>query len=1116
MLGASHLAYSQETDSEEEEEEEEVFELSPFEVSASPTDIGYRATNTLAGTRMNANIKDLGASITVVTAQQLEDTAAVDLNDVFLYESNTEGTGNYTSFSVSGNPPTVSEDIQQSPAQANRIRGIGSAERTINYFTSLSQIPIDAYNIERVTINRGPNSVLYGLGAASGLVNTTPGKATLGSDYTRIQFRVGDDSYRGSFNVNKSIIEDKLAVYVAGMYQDQEWQRKPSFELTRRQYAAVTYKPFENTKISGSVEFFSQDANRPNFTPPNDYVSSWIDAGRPSYNPVTRTVTRGDGTTAVVTGIRDYREAGSLNNLAEGISFDWNNTRAAILIEDGDIYGRFQRGVQNNGEPFGVGNTNLDYLATTMNPYELSGYELWTTTQINDKSIYDWESINILSGNSVSSEAVTYELGFSQKLAEKLYLDVGFFKEDYDEDVNTSMGERGIRVDVNEFFLDGSENPHFGKTYVDSVQASPQHRTANNEIARANLAYELDFTEQDNIFRFLGTHKANALWQNRKLRNQWARYREAVISEHDWVDMSSAVFSRGNNAAVLTKFFYVGENGVIENSPGTNGLFPEHPVFGAAYPEGSVGGSYSLPVSYFAPNPEGEFVIDGVNGEWITEPTTVAAVLHDTRADRREIDSQGAVIQSFFWDDRIVTTLGWRDDEATNQDGDIAPTNAAGYRTFGKLDSWNDWDASVVEGPTKTRGIVFHAFDWLSLHYNESDNFNPAPAAVDFFGNLLPNPSGDGEDYGVTFNLFEDKLVARINMFEAFEQNSRDLPGDIGRFTWRSRRVEDEGSWGFRDFLEWKITNRDNLPARDLPGSLNDIGFLQDGLLNSSYPQQYADEIIERAMYPSSYYDGRTNYSDTASAAAEGMEIEVIYNPIENWTMKLTGAKLDSIYSDLGFYTTAWLYGEGGTYENPIEGSRVWLWRDSPEAQFTYTDGDGNTQTGNWFNDRAELWGGNSQIPREWFEPVVKSLLDNAILRDGLPRPQVRKWRWNFITNYRFIDGALGGTSIGGSVRWQDKAAIGNRGLDEDGDGLFESYDAFDLIYDDGETNLDLWASYTRKIWNDSVNWKIQLNIRDAFDSGGLTPIAANPNGAANAWRIEDGTQYYLTNTFEF
>ena len=73
----------------------EVVTLNPFQVDAGK-DVGYYAENTLAGTRLNTNVGDLASSITVVTKQQLEDTGALNINDVFLYEANTEGAGNYT------------------------------------------------------------------------------------------------------------------------------------------------------------------------------------------------------------------------------------------------------------------------------------------------------------------------------------------------------------------------------------------------------------------------------------------------------------------------------------------------------------------------------------------------------------------------------------------------------------------------------------------------------------------------------------------------------------------------------------------------------------------------------------------------------------------------------------------------------------------------------------------------------------------------------------------------------------------------------------------------------------------------------------------------------------
>ena len=64
--------------------------LSPFVVSTSK-DSGYFAANTLAGSRMDTNLADLASSISVVTKQEMDDTASTDINDIFRYEVNTEG-----------------------------------------------------------------------------------------------------------------------------------------------------------------------------------------------------------------------------------------------------------------------------------------------------------------------------------------------------------------------------------------------------------------------------------------------------------------------------------------------------------------------------------------------------------------------------------------------------------------------------------------------------------------------------------------------------------------------------------------------------------------------------------------------------------------------------------------------------------------------------------------------------------------------------------------------------------------------------------------------------------------------------------------------------------------
>lgn len=80
--------------------------LSPFEV-ASGDDTAYRAGNTLAGTRIRTNLRDIGHSVSVYTEQFLQDTGAVDSSTLLQYSSNTEARG------VSGDFLGVADSPQQ-------------------------------------------------------------------------------------------------------------------------------------------------------------------------------------------------------------------------------------------------------------------------------------------------------------------------------------------------------------------------------------------------------------------------------------------------------------------------------------------------------------------------------------------------------------------------------------------------------------------------------------------------------------------------------------------------------------------------------------------------------------------------------------------------------------------------------------------------------------------------------------------------------------------------------------------------------------------------------------------------------------------------------------------
>jgi outer membrane receptor protein involved in Fe transport len=73
----------------------------------------------------------------------------------------------------------VSDQIQNNPQGANRIRGIGSANISLSGFGTSGRAPVDPIAIDAVEISRGPNSNIFGLGEGSGTVNLIASSANL-------------------------------------------------------------------------------------------------------------------------------------------------------------------------------------------------------------------------------------------------------------------------------------------------------------------------------------------------------------------------------------------------------------------------------------------------------------------------------------------------------------------------------------------------------------------------------------------------------------------------------------------------------------------------------------------------------------------------------------------------------------------------------------------------------------------------------------------------------------------------------------------------------------------------------------------------------------------------
>lgn len=1203
LLGACTTGFSQEN----ADNEDEVFELSPFEVNSSQ-DVGYYAENTLAGSRLNTKVSDLGASISVITLQQMEDTASVDINDVFRYEANTEGSATYTpavqamrgdgvvdvnaGFTAGNNGAALTNNT------ANRIRGLGVPSTATNNYVSNPNVPFDSYNVQSIEISRGPNSLLFGMGSPAGVVNSNTASAVVGAETNRVQMKFDDrGSHRASVSFNRTLVDEKLAVYGAFLIDRKRFERKPSHDNTERAYGAITYQPFEKTRLRFTLEDFSNEHSRPNTLTPRDAATPWLEGGSWGFNPSTGMLTnaagqtkgpiaqrtgspRMDETRAYIMGLPGYDAdlwnddqtryngvriygwdaIGNTDSVlyTPGIEFG-NISRPKIQVADGVpvSYNYYYGGPYRTGFAADPADGYLDPVATSeeiyANPVWSDAYDTtYSQSRLNptlnrtadgdligsykwpgvtDTSVYDYTSTNILNMNFGKGDATTYNLEFEQEILEDLNFNAGYFRQDYDSTTNYTVSQLNVAtvyVDTNTHYPDGTANPYFGKTYVYDFDPDQFINNSRNESTRAMLAWTPDFTEADNWTKWFGSHQVVANLTTNKVESQFIRKR--------WFIQDS---DEGNASGV--RHFLPNPNNNPDGTPtgyaGTNrSVHRKYYLADPSDPNGVVtqgsgtwsAESYTGDMSYFN---YGSSSWDGLQYTtgWVDTPW-------GTGSTQRQVDSESFSITSRLWEDRLVATIGIRTDdykarqtttgalldEDLNQ---IAPGMTPQeqwvdgvLQTDTILNRYSRWDK--LSGDTETIGGVFRPFkNWDSINneflstlgfsYNKSDNFNPPSSpAVDGFGTPLPKPTGEGEDYGVQFSLFNGKLFARLNWFESTNDNERTSPGaSISRLT------NNVDTTLFRNWARTiALINIGEDPREEEFGA------------NLSVAQEEAleDDIAAIWQLPYDYYADIGSIGATRSAVAKGMELSLTYNPTENWTIKFTGGEQETVYSGVLKQFDEW-------YD-----VRFPVWQAANAADYLlpeYQDLATYETPGGRRVDLTNFWratGFNSNVTddNQWGNVYVEDYYNNVVAPqyaiyselEGQASPGQRKYRSSLLTNYKFTDGRLRNFSMGGSLRWEDKAIIGYYGRPNpaiEGSTDLTLADISRPIYDSGNTYTDLWFGYDKKL-NSGMNMKVQLNIVNAFEGGKLQTVGVNYDGSANAFRIIDPRQFIFTTTLDF
>ncbi len=122
----------------------------------------------------------------------------------------------------------------------------------------------------------------------------------------------------------------------------------------------------------------------------------------------------------------------------------------------------------------------------------------------------------------------------------------------------------------------------------------------------------------------------------------------------------------------------------------------------------------------------------------------------------------------------------------------------------------------------------------------------------------------------------------------------------------------------------------------------------------------------------------------------------------------------------------------------------------------------------------------------------------------------------NLVSNYDFRAGFLRGSSVGAAYRWQDGAAIGYPSQ------LVNGLLVADIDHPHmapGQTNLDAWVRYKRKIFRDQVQWQIELRVMNLnTNADHLIPVQStrDTDYQVAVWRVGPPRVWRLANTFRF
>ena len=588
-------------------QDDQTIELSPFVVNSTANSESYQVQDTLAGTRVRTKLSDLGSAISVVSKKFMNDIGATDAQSLLQYTTNSEVGGVYGNFGGMGNNSTISESARLlQPNNDTRVRGLTAADNTRNYF--LSSIPWDNFNIDRVDMQRGPNSMLFGVGSPAGIINTSLNDAMF-RNAVKVENRVDQyGSLRNSVDINRVLLPNELAVRLVGLDDNEEYRQAGTYNHQKRGYIAVHYAPKwlkfpgASTDIRINDEYGSVSSRNPRTLPPVDNISPWFNTlNKITVNPYVAHQTNGVGAGVGSSNLIPYLNAVRGREFWSNIIYSYPNVNSASISNISEAFAL--------GTPYGIGvSNNSDHSQPTRTSWPVTGsipggiafadaigitsysqyavyanlpgsqYGVYRDKLMTDPSIFNFYDNTLDGPNTHQYQRWNgFNADISQTLLDnRLGFDLSYYSEYYINGGENYLTDQSyaISVDVNTILANGAPNPNVGRPYIETDGVYGNNETRNDRSSwRAQVFGDLrssDFFSNKTVQSILGRHHITAVASRDTLKTttmSWSRWDTSL----DWLNAVGGAQSLNGGSRNVDMLSYIG--GSLMGANSASGLY---------------------------------------------------------------------------------------------------------------------------------------------------------------------------------------------------------------------------------------------------------------------------------------------------------------------------------------------------------------------------------------------------------------------------------------------------------------------------------------------------------------------------------------------------------------